>query len=168
VLRVAYAIGDIGSRARLLRLADNMWDHIKLRQIDDGAGKGLWDQPGDAFPDVEERFSEPGWHHTLRIVESLVIAGSLVERPPLFSDVLAEEANHLLAEAEHLYDQELFAGSAASGKPMRERIDSVGQLLRRARELVGERPGTATSLLREVLRDLDGLAAARQDVQGAF
>jgi len=103
----------------------------------------------------------------VRVAESLVIAANMTLTPPLASDRLAGLVEDLLAEAEHLFDQELLSGSAESGRPMRERVQAVGQRLRRCREIMGERPGSASSLLVSVLRELDDLAAAREDVLGA-
>jgi hypothetical protein len=46
---------------------------------------------------------------------------------------------------------------------MRESFQVVGAKLRRARELLRDRPGTASVLAQDVLRDLDTVDAARQD-----
>jgi hypothetical protein len=80
---------------------------------------------------------------------------------------LATFSQDLLAEAEHLFDQELLAGSTEAGPAMREKIEAVRQRLRRVREIMTDRPGSAVALLLSVLRELDDLAAARQDVLGA-
>jgi hypothetical protein len=46
---------------------------------------------------------------------------------------------------------------------MRESFQVVGAKLRRARELLRDRPATASVLAGDVLRELDTLDAARQD-----
>jgi hypothetical protein len=46
---------------------------------------------------------------------------------------------------------------------MRESFQVVGTKLRRARELLRDRPGTASVLAGDVLRELDTIDAARQD-----
>jgi hypothetical protein len=50
---------------------------------------------------------------------------------------------------------------------MREKLEAVRQRLRRVRQIISDRPGSAASLLLGVLRELDDLAAARRDVLGA-
>ena len=46
---------------------------------------------------------------------------------------------------------------------MRESFQVVGAKLRRAREIHRDRPGTASVLAQDVLRELDMIDAARQD-----
>jgi hypothetical protein len=76
---------------------------------------------------------------------------------------LTEYAQQLLAEAEHLFDQERLRGTNDTGEQMRESFQVVGAKLRRARELLRDRPATASVLAGDVLRELDTLDAARQD-----
>jgi hypothetical protein len=166
-VRIGSLINDIELRGQLLALADDVWDHVAERRIKDGSGKDLWDQPADVFSSLEKRFNEPSWHHTVRVVESLVFAANMADTHPLRSDALADLTQDLLAEAEHLFDQELLAGSTEAGRAMRDKIESVRQRLRRVREIMVDRPGSAVSLLLSVLRELDDLAAARHDVLGA-
>jgi hypothetical protein len=164
---IASLINDIERRSELLELADDVWDHVANRRIKVGHGRDLWDQPGNAFASIEERYTDPSWHHTVRVVESLVFAANMADSHPLRSEPLATHTKDLLAEAEHLFDQELLAGSTEAGPAMRSKIEGVRQRLRRAREIMTDRPGSAASLLLAVLRELDDLAAARQDVLGA-
>ncbi len=163
-LAIASLINDIELRSQLLKLADDVWDHVAERRLEGGNGKELWDQPADVFPTVTRRFEQPTWHHTVRVVESLVFAAKLAESHPLRSEELATFTQDLLAEAEHLFDQELLAGSTEAGRAMREKLEAIRQRLRRSREIMVDRPGSAVSLLLSVLRELDDLAAARQDV----
>jgi hypothetical protein len=166
-LRIASLINDIELRGVMLSLADEVWDHLSLRRIKDGQAQDLWDQPADVFPTVTLRSEQPVWHMTLRVVESLVAAATIADSHPLRSDVLSTFSKELLAEAEHLFDQELLAGATEAGRSMREKLETVRHRLQRSRDITTDRPGSATSLLLSVLRDLDDLAAARQDVTRA-
>jgi hypothetical protein len=164
---IASLINNIERRSELLDLADDVWDHVVDRRLRDGPGRDLWDQPAEIFKTIEERFAEPTWHHTVRVVESLVFAANMADSHPLRSEELANFTQDLLAEAEHLFDQELLAGSTEAGPAMRDKIETVRQRLRRVREIMVDRPGSATAILLSVLRELDDLAAARHDVLGA-
>jgi hypothetical protein len=166
-IRVAQLISDVKLRGHLLRLANGVWRHVEDRRIGNGLYRNLWDQPENVFPAVTGRSDRPSWHHTVRVVESLVLAASLISTFPLRSEPLAAYAEDLLAEAEHLYDQELLAGSAGAGRPMRDRMEWVSQRLDRCREIMDDRPASATAVLTSVLQELDALAVARQDVVGA-
>jgi hypothetical protein len=163
-MRIASLINNVQLRGKLLDLAGEVWDHLDERRLEDGNGAALWDQPAGVFSTIEERFEQPSWHHTVRVVESLVIAASMAETHPLLSPTLADFAQDLLAEAEHIFDQELLAGSIESGRSMRERIETSRHLLNRCRQIMADRPGSAVAVLLGVLRELDSLAAARQDV----
>jgi hypothetical protein len=50
---------------------------------------------------------------------------------------------------------------------MRDTLQRVQASLQRAREIIDDRPGTASVLASEVLRDLDRLNVARRDAAGA-
>jgi len=163
--RLAQLINGIELRSRLLILADAVWQHIEGRRSGSGPFRDLWDQPGQIFSDIDA-FKQPSWHHTLRVVESLVIAANVAAAQPLRSLPLSAHAEHLLTEAEHLYDQELVAGSDNAGRLIRDRTTLMGIQLRRAREILPERPATATALLVAILQELDVLASAREDVFG--
>jgi hypothetical protein len=54
-------------------------------------------------------------------------------------------------------------GTNDTGEKMRESFQVIGANLRRARELVRDRPGTAGVLAADVLRELDAVDAARAD-----
>jgi len=163
---IASLINNIERRGEILQLADDVWDHVFLRRMKEGAGRELWDQPAEAFTALTQRFTEPSWHHTVRVVESLVFAANMADSHPLRSEGLGTLTQDLLAEAEHPFDQELLAGSTEAGPAMRDKIETVRQRLRRVRQISADRPGSAASLLLSVLRELDDLAAARQDVLG--
>ena len=76
---------------------------------------------------------------------------------------LSDHAKDLLAEAEHLFDRERLRGTSNAGQQMRDSFQVISTKLRRAKELVRDRPGTASVLAADVLRDLDQVDAARQD-----
>lgn len=154
-------------RGRLLTLADAVWDHLISRRIKGETGSELWDQPANVFPSVIEREEAPSWYYTRRVMECLVTAAGVVDSAPLRSERISDFAMDLLSEAEHRFDQELLSGSAEAGPSMRSALQSASAMLRRAREILSNHPGTAVALATEVLRELDKLAAARQDVTGA-
>jgi hypothetical protein len=97
-------------------------------------------------------------------MEALVAAASVTESSTAAAVTLLDSARQLLAEAEHLFDQERLRGTNDTGERMRESFQVVGAKLRRARELLRERPGTASVLAGDVLRELDTIDAARQDI----
>lgn len=164
-IRVAALINDIGLRNELLEFADEVWDHVeKRRLVAVGSGSELWDQPAGAFVPYAElpvRYTQPSWHHTLRVVEGLVAAAHLTNSPPLRSDALVTFAADLLAEAENLHDREMLQGAREGGPVMRKQLDEIGLRLARSREIRELRPGSAVALLIQVLQDLENLAAAR-------
>ncbi len=166
VVRVAGLINDIELRSTLLDLADEVWDHVAQRKLRGGTARDLWDQPGLVFDTVTVRYQEPTWHHTVRVVESLVFAAELANTHPLRSEQLTTFAQDLLAEAEHLFDQEQLAGSTQAGPAMRDSLEAVRQRLHRARDIAADRPGSATAVLLTVLAELDQFAAARSDLAG--
>jgi hypothetical protein len=167
LLRVAEMLDDNAQRARTLDLADQIWRHIERRRITAPAGRGLWDEPTQVFssatPTSDTTAGMPSWHQTERVMEALVAAANVTDSSPTAATSLLESARQLLAEAEHLFDQERLRGTNDTGQQMRESFQVVGAKLRRARELVLTRPGTASVLASDVLRELDTIDAARQD-----
>jgi hypothetical protein len=165
---IAQLVRDTDLRGNLLALADKVWDHLLTRRLGDGPGRDLWDQPCEAFDQLRTRYEQPSWYYTERVIECLVGGASVVSRTPLHNTRLTEVATDLLYEADHLFDRELLSGSGEGGPSMRAVLQGVRANLRRAREILNDRPGTAAVLANEVLRDLDRLAAARQDVAGGI
>jgi hypothetical protein len=164
VLRVAELLEDSAERTRFLDLADEIWAHIERRQISAANGRGLWDEPTQVFTGTSYApYEVPSWYHTERVIEALVAAANVTQRPPTATDELTSYAMQLLAEAEYLFDRERLRGTNDSGLQMRESFQVVGTTLRRARELLRDRPGTASVLAGDVLRVLDSIDAARQD-----
>lgn len=160
-LRVASMLTTTDGRGGLLDLSDDIWDHLVLRQHRSGAATGLWDQPSQVFPEVKPTPDLPSWYYTERAVECLVAAAALIESQPLRSARVSELATDLIAEAEHLFDQELLEVAAEAGPAMGTVLQTSRVMLRRARDVLPYRPGTAWVLASDVLRELDRLAAAR-------
>jgi hypothetical protein len=165
LLRVAELIEDSSARIRHLDLADQIWKHIERRRMEESAhARGLWDEPTQAFSGTSVApYEVPSWYHTERVIEALVAAANVTQSQPAPTPEVVESARQLLAEAEHLFDQERLRGTNDTGEQMRETFQVVGAKLRRAREVLLERPGTASVLAGDVLRDLDTIDAARQD-----
>ena len=164
VLRVAELLEDSSARTRFLDLSDLIWGHIESRQIEAANGRGLWDEPTQVFTGTQyKQYGKPSWYHTERVIEALVAAANVTQRPPTATDELIVIAKQLLAEAEYLFDRERLQGTSDTGEQMRESFQVVDTKLRRARELLRDRPGTASVLAGDVLRELDTIDAARQD-----
>jgi hypothetical protein len=164
VLRVAELLEESSARTRFLDLADLIWAHIEGRQIEAADGRGLWDEPTQVFTGTSfAPYEVPSWYHTERVIEALVAAANVTQRAPTATDELVVIARQLIAEAEYLFDRERLQGTSDTGEQMRESFQVVGTKLRRARELLRDRPGTASVLAGDVLRELDTIDAARQD-----
>jgi hypothetical protein len=162
--RVAGLINDTERRARLLDLADRVWDHLAERRYDAGRARSLWDQPADVFNGITERHDLPSWYFTMRVVLGVVGTTKVLFSSPLSSGPLSEFAKELLSEAEHLFDQELLSRPVGANERMRATFTTINADLSRARSIVEDRPGTASALATKVLRDIDALAVARSDV----
>lgn len=165
LLHAASLLNTINARASLLDVADQVWSHLERRRIRGGRASKLWDQPGQVFDEIEETFTEPSWHFTIRIVESLVLAARFAGSEPARSRELESLAEQLLVEAEHVYDQELLRGSGSGGPSLAQEIQAVGTTIRHAKDIVDERPGTAFSLGIRSLIDLDKLITAGRDAE---
>jgi hypothetical protein len=164
LLRVAELADDPAARVRFLDLADQIWSHIERRKMNSLTVRGLWDQPTQVYTSTSfDAYEVPSWYHTERVMEVLVAAANVTQSLPAATFDLAGHAQLILAEAEHLFDQERLRGTNDTGQQMRERFQVVGAKLRRARELIRDRPGTSSVLAADVLRELDTVDAARQD-----
>ena len=164
LLRVAELLDDNAARVRTLDLADQIWRHIERRRIITQGGRGLWDESAQVFAGLPSTSSGgPSWHQTERVMEALVAAAIVTDSASTAASGLLDSARQLLAEAERLFDQERLRGTNDTGEQMRESFQVVGAKLRRARALLRERPGTASVLASDVLRELDMIDAARQD-----
>jgi hypothetical protein len=163
ILAIAGLVRGTDLRGRLLGLADNAWDHLLTRRLNDGSGQDLWDQPIDAYPQLSTRYELPSWYYTERVVECLVAAAHVVNRAPVHSTQLTDLAIDLLHEADRLFDRELLNGSGEAEPSIRTVLQGVRVNLRRAWEIRHDSPGSAMVLTSEVLRDLQRLASARRD-----
>jgi hypothetical protein len=143
-------------QTRLGTLADNVWRHLVTRQL----SRGLWDQPNAIYSEIAESYDRPSWYLTERVVESLVQVAQVVSKPPLSSPRLVDVAGDLLNEADALYAQQML--SEATGR-LHETLMKVDNLLREARKVVVERPGSAMSLAYSALQELQRISAAKQD-----
>lgn len=164
LLRVAELLDDNAARFRTLDLADLIWRHTERRRITATEARGLWDEPSQVYSRLPRTASQgPSWHQTERVMEALVAAARVTELASTAAPDLLENARQTLAEAEHLFDQERLRGTNDTGEQMRETFQVVTAKLRRARDLLRERPATANVLAYEVLSLLDSIDAARQD-----
>lgn len=164
LLRVAELLDDSSLRTRFLQLADLIWVHVERRRIEQEGGRGLWDDPTRVFPGTSfADYAKPSWYHTERVIEVLVAAANVTELRSTATPELLESASQLLAEAEQLFDRERLRGTDDTGDQMRESFQVVAAKLRRARDILSDRPGTASVLAGDVLRELNMVDAARQD-----
>lgn len=166
-VRVAGLLRQIQPRGRVVSLADQVWEHLLSRRFQTGPSGQLWDQTPGMPAGADGAVLLPSWYYTERVVQCLITAAALVASAPLRSPELTATATDLLAEADHLFDQELLTVSAEAGPAMGTALQAARATLRRAHEVMGDRPGTAAILAAEVLRELDRLAAARQKATGA-
>jgi hypothetical protein len=166
-MAVAALVREVHTRSRLLRLADAIWVHIQRRRISGShvIGQSLWDQPSQVFPSVEE-YEQLSWHHTLRVIEALVITARMFDGPPLRSAGLYTLAEELLAEAEHMLDNEQLHQPRTRPASAREAISRLNADLERARAVLAQRPGSAIARTARALVDLDILAASRDAIDG--
>lgn len=154
---------NIASQDRLLRLAEDILDHLWQRRVTDGDGVGLWDNVHAVYPETTPHRRRPvSWSMTERVTECMVAAHTLYDQPPIRSAELAQQARALISEAAHLFGKEQMQQAAPAPKsPQGEEIKGIEADLRRARRLVDEQPGTAYALALGVLVRLDALVRAR-------
>jgi len=152
-------------RARMLDLSDQVWAHLESRRMERNRGF-IWDQPQRVFPAMATVHQRPSWYFTKRVVDSLITSAEVISSEPLRSETATRLAEELLAEATHLYDQELLRGPVDPGPSTRDRLQLLAGQLNRARESVATHPGTASALANRILLDLHELAFARADPDG--
>jgi hypothetical protein len=153
-------LNDVEERARLLRLADRVWDHLSRRRLDSGVHARLWDQPSAVFEGLPLH-SAPSWYYTERVIQCLISAANLLSEEPLVNDRLVTQAYDLLYEAEHLYDMELMKGSSGASLEVKDVLTEIRTKLERARSIARTRPGAAIALSSSMLTLLDKLDAVR-------
>ncbi|WP_406126883.1 SCO2524 family protein [Streptomyces canus] len=155
---------NVASHDRLLRLAENIHDHMWRRRIRDGEGVGLWDNVHAAYPDAEihKRRVPVSWSITERVTEVMVQAHEMYRQPPIRSLELTQLARALLSESAHLLGNEQMEPAPTDSGRHGMELRNIEVKLRRARSLVDEQPGTAYALTLDVLGQLDSLARARE------
>lgn len=164
-LVAAAATSDIRVRDRLVRLADEAFDHLAARRVRDGRSRGLWDAPAAAFGLAEEPFDAgPSWYLTERVAAALVSAAYLAAQRPLRSQSLIEITTDLLSEAEHELSRQTLETPASLGSALERALQDIKFNLEHARELLYDRPGGAHALAVEALRQMETYARARADV----
>ncbi len=152
-------------RARMLDLSDQVWTHLESRRMERSRGF-VWDQPQRVFPELKMVHDRPSWYFTKRVVDSLITSAEVIGSEPLRSEQATRLAEEMLAEATHLYDQELLRGPVDPGPSTRDKLQLLAGQLNRARESVATHPGTALALANRILLDLHELAFARADPDG--
>ncbi|MFD8653102.1 SCO2524 family protein [Streptomyces mirabilis] len=155
------------SHDRLLRLAEQVFEHLWQRRIEEGEGTGLWDDVHAVYPSAPRSEEPPSWSVTERVTECMVAAHDLYSQRPIRSTELTTLARALLSESTHLLGHEQLEVPAIPGSGQGRALKSLEIRLRRARRIVDERPGSACALALSVLGELETLAQARDDAQGA-
>ncbi|MGW1954650.1 SCO2524 family protein [Streptomyces sp. NPDC001920] len=155
---------SLASHDRLLRLAEDIFDHMWQRRIRDGEGVGLWDNIHAAYPQAEilKRRVPVSWSITERVTEVMVQAYEMYRQPPIRSIELTELSRALLSESAHLLGNEQMEPAPKDDGRHGMQLRNIEVKLRRARGLVDEQPGTAYALALDVLGQLDSLARARE------
>ncbi|MET9147342.1 SCO2524 family protein [Streptomyces sp. NPDC004042] len=161
IVQLAELSRNIDAQDRLLRLAEQTFEHLWNRRIQDGAGIDLWDDVRTVYPDARGTPPRMSWSITERIVECLVAARNLYEQQPIRSPELAQLARELLSEATHLFGQEQLEAATGTDSGRGRTMRSIESRLEHARSLLDDRPATAFALALPVLQELDTLAQAR-------
>ncbi|MET8136943.1 SCO2524 family protein [Streptomyces sp. NPDC005251] len=153
--------GNVESEERLLQLAESLLDHVWRRRVPEGEGAGLWDDVRSVHPESPAPTTTPSWSVTERVTECMVAAHGLFDRPPIPSLALSATAREAISEAAHLLGREQKDHPAPPSRTQQgEWTKGIEADLRRARELIERRPGTALALALDVLVRLDTLARA--------
>lgn len=155
---------NLASHDRLLRLAEDIFDHMWRRRIGDGEGVGLWDNVHAVYPEAEiqKRRMPVSWSITERVTEVMVQAYQMYRQPPIRSIELTELARALLSESAHLLGNEQMEPAPKDDGRHGMQLREIEIKLRRARSLIDEQPGTACALTFDVLGQLDSLVRARE------
>ncbi|MER7480224.1 SCO2524 family protein [Streptomyces sp. NPDC126510] len=152
-LQLACLSRDFSARDRLLRLAEQAFEHLWRRRVEEGEGEGLW----AVGPNLS-------WSMTERVTECLVAAYRLYARSPFRSHDIERLARDMLGEAACLLGQEQLAAPVGPAGGSRQRsLRNIVNRLDRARRLLDSQPGTAYALALAVLGELDVLAWARNE-----
>ncbi|MEU4657242.1 SCO2524 family protein [Streptomyces sp. NPDC023723] len=161
IIQLAILSQNINSQGRLLRLAEQTFEHLWHRRIRADDGADLWDDVRAVYPDAHDVDRRLSWSVTERVTECLVAARDLYEQQPIPSNELAQLAQELLSEATHLFGKEQLQAATGIGGNRGRAMRSIESRLDRARTLVDKQPATAFALVLPVLQELDTLAQAR-------
>ena len=163
-LQAAQLTDDVEAREALMALAEAAMDHLYERRMTrNGYPIELWDDLS-AFPGMKGvDFDRPSWYLTERVVEALVATASAFEQEPPRSPAMYDHLLRLLNEADHVYNRELLRSNVSEKTALRDRLEEIGTLIGRARELSRRRTSTAIAKAEEALRLLDALEVARFD-----
>ncbi|GAA1992551.1 SCO2524 family protein [Kitasatospora viridis] len=161
-VQLARLAQSVGAHDRLLRLAEQIMDHLWQRRIPGGRYARLWDDLSAVSPDVPPHGGAVSWSLTERMVEALIATASMIGETPIRSPRLTEVATDLLGEADHLLDKEMMAATGGGFASVQNTLNQAEARLHLARRLLRDNPGTACALAIQVLTALDELAAARR------
>ncbi|MFF7854153.1 SCO2524 family protein [Streptomyces sp. NPDC007904] len=161
IIQLAELSRNIDAQDRLLRLAEQTYEHLWNRRIEEGDGSGLWDNVQAVYPEARGVTRRLSWSITERVTECLVAARNLYEQQPIRSPELAQLARDALSEATHLFGKEQLEASVTADGSRGRAMRSMESRLDHARSLVDDRPATAFALALPVLQELDTLAQAR-------
>jgi hypothetical protein len=153
---------SLASHDRLLRLAEDIFDHLWRRRIGDGEGTGLWDNVHAAYPETPAYEGPVSWSITERVTEVMVQVHQMYKQPPIRSTELTQLARALLSESTHLLGNEQMEAAPSDDGRHGMQLRNIEVKLRRARDLLDQRPGTAYALALDVLGQLDALTRARE------
>ncbi|RSM84729.1 hypothetical protein DMH04_19805 [Kibdelosporangium aridum] len=154
------------ARDRLYSLAEDALGHMWRRRVKSGPAAGLWDNPSELVYGMDEDHAEPSWYMTKRVLECLTESVRTIRQPPIRSPRLMELAPDLLSEADHLFSQYRLASSAGPGTPVYNELARIEEQLQQARDLVRDRPASASALANDALVALAALTVVSQDAKG--
>lgn len=163
-LQAAQLTDNVEAREALMTIAESAMDHLADRRLERGGyAVELWDDVSH-FPGLDVlSFDRPSWYLTERVVEALVATAATFEQEPPRSIRMYEHLLRLLNEADHVYNQELMRVNVNDRSQLRDRLEEIGQNIKRAREISYRRTSTAIALTERALRLLDALEEARDD-----
>jgi hypothetical protein len=160
-LRLATLAQDSDFREDLVQAADQLWDHVALRRIENSIVSGLWDDPARVFEDIKKHSDLPSWYYTERVMECVVITMRLMTAPTPPSAQLLSYARDILSEADKLFDSELLNTSVEARGSLSAELEDARFRLNHARTIIAGQPATAVALAMDILRMLERYRVAR-------
>ncbi|MDX6739815.1 SCO2524 family protein [Actinocorallia sp. A-T 12471] len=162
-LRLTALTQDIALRDRLVRFSEQLWEHLFQRRIKRGPGEGLWDDPGQLFGEIPERFEHPSWYITERVVECLTLASQVATKKSPQSGFLETLARDSLSEAESRLSYITLELTSRGTGDLHRGLTQARLDLEHAQRIIFDRPATAHAMASEVLRLLERLDIAGSD-----